>query len=109
MKVKELTDWLGGNFPAAVAEDWDNVGLLTGDDESEVKHVFLALDLTEAVLDEAVQAGADMIVTHHPMIFSGIKKINNTALQDGRLSVWCAMEYLIMRCTPTMIFWEWQI
>lgn len=52
MKVKELTDWLGGNFPAAVAEDWDNVGLLTGDDESEVKHVFLALDLTEAVLDE---------------------------------------------------------
>ena len=51
MKVKELTDWLGGNFPAAVAEDWDNVGLLTGDDESEVKHVFLALDLTETVLD----------------------------------------------------------
>ena len=77
MKVKELTEWLGGNFPAAVAEDWDNVGLLTGDDESEVKHVFLALDLTEAVLDEAIQAGADMIVTHHPMIFSGIKKINN--------------------------------
>ena len=70
MKVKELTDWLGGNFPAAVAEDWDNVGLLTGDDESEVKHVFLALDLTEAVLDEAIQAGADMIVTHHPMIFN---------------------------------------
>ena len=77
MKVKELTEWLGGNFPAAVAEDWDNVGLLTGDDESEVKHVFLALDLIEAVLDEAIQAGADMIVTHHPMIFSGIKKINN--------------------------------
>lgn len=39
------------------------MGLLTGDDESEVKHVFLALDLTEAVLDEAIQAGADMIVT----------------------------------------------
>ena len=75
MKVKELTDWLGGNFPAAVAEDWDNVGLLTGDDESEVKHVFLALDLTETVLDEAIRAGADMIVTHHPMIFSGIKNL----------------------------------
>ena len=39
--------------------------------------VFLALDLTEPVLDEAVAAGADMILTHHPMIFSGIKKINN--------------------------------
>ena len=85
MKVKELTEWLGGNFPAAVAEDWDNVGLLTGDDESEVKHVFLALDLTEAVLDEAIQAGADMIVTHHPMIFSGIKKINNHSFTGRKI------------------------
>ena len=85
MKVKELTDWLGGNFPAAVAEDWDNVGLLTGDDESEVKHVFLALDLTEAVLDEAIRAGADMIVTHHPMIFSGIKKINNHSFTGRKI------------------------
>ena len=85
MKVKELTEWLGGNFPAAVAEDWDNVGLLTGDDESEVKHVFLALDLIEAVLDEAIQAGADMIVTHHPMIFSGIKKINNHSFTGRKI------------------------
>ena len=85
MKVKELTDWLGGNFPAAVAEDWDNVGLLTGDDESEVKHVFLALDLTEAVLDEAIRADADMIVTHHPMIFSGIKKINNHSFTGRKI------------------------
>ena len=85
MKVKELTEWLGGNFPAAVAEDWDNVGLLTGDDESEVKHVFLALDLTETVLDEAIRAGADMIVTHHPMIFSGIKKINNYSFTGRKI------------------------
>ena len=85
MKVKELTDWLGGNFPAAVAEDWDNVGLLTGDDESEVKHVFLALDLTETVLDEAIRAGSDMIVTHHPMIFSGIKKINNHSFTGRKI------------------------
>ena len=85
MKVKELTDWLGGNFPAAVAEDWDNVGLLTGDDESEVKYVFLALDLTETVLDEAIRAGADMIVTHHPMIFSGIKKINNYSFTGRKI------------------------
>ena len=85
MKVKELTEWLGGNFPAAVAEDWDNVGLLTGDDESEVKHVFLALDLTETVLDEAIRAGADMIVTHHPMIFSGIKKINNHSFTGRKI------------------------
>lgn len=77
MKTTELTAWLNEKYPLTAAEDWDNVGLLVGDDRGEVAHVFLALDLTEEVLDEAIQAGADMIVTHHPMIFSGMKKINN--------------------------------
>lgn len=77
MKVKELTAWLEHEYPAKAAEQWDNVGLLVGDDEEGVFHVFLALDLTEETLEEAVQAGADMIITHHPMIFGGIKKINN--------------------------------
>ena len=77
MKVRELTDWLEGEYPGNMAEDWDNVGLLVGDDGQEVHHVFLALDLTEAVLEEAVKAQADMIITHHPMIFRGMKKINN--------------------------------
>lgn len=77
MKVNELTGWLDGKYPCRMAEDWDNVGLLVGDDEAEVKHVFLALDLTEQTLKEAAEAGADMIVTHHPMIFHGMKRINN--------------------------------
>lgn len=72
-----LTDWLESRYPAEMAENWDNVGLLAGDDEQEVCHVFLALDLTEKVLQEAVDAGADMIITHHPMIFGGMKRINN--------------------------------
>ena len=77
MKAYELISWLEEKYSPSFAEDWDNVGLLVGDDEKEVSHVFLALDLTEEVLNEAEQAGADMIITHHPMIFSGIKKINN--------------------------------
>lgn len=77
MKVKALTGWLMEHYPLSFAENWDNVGLLVGDDEEQVTHVFLALDLTEAVLKEAIETGADMIVTHHPMIFSGMKKINN--------------------------------
>ena len=77
MKVKELTAWLDHEYPADAAENWDNVGLLVGDDEEGVFHVFLALDLTEETLEEAVQEGADMIITHHPMIFGGIKRINN--------------------------------
>lgn len=48
-------------------------------------HVFLALDLTDETLEEAIEAGADMIVTHHPMIFSGIKKINNHSFTGRRI------------------------
>lgn len=78
MKAYELISWLEKKYPTDAAEDWDNVGLLTGDDNTEVSHVFLALDLTEETLAEAIENGADMILTHHPMIFSGIKKINNS-------------------------------
>ena len=85
MKVKELTGWLDSRYPASMAEHWDNVGLLVGDDEAEVHHVFLALDLTETTLDEAISAGADMIVTHHPMIFDGQKKINNHSFTGRRI------------------------
>ena len=85
MKVKELTDWLDSRYPAGMAEHWDNVGLLVGDDEAEVHHVFLALDLTEETLEEAIRAGVDMIVTHHPMIFDGQKKINNHSFTGRRI------------------------
>ena len=84
-KVKELTDWLDSVYPSDMAEHWDNVGLLVGGDDAEVTHVFLALDLTETTLEEAVRAGADMIITHHPMIFEGQKKINNHSFTGRRI------------------------
>lgn len=85
MKVNELTNWLGEEYPASMAEKWDNVGLLVGDDTQDVNHVFLALDLTETTLEEALKAGADMIITHHPMIFDGQKKINNHSFTGRRI------------------------
>ena len=85
MKVNELTAWLESRYPASSAEEWDNVGLLVGDDTREVTHVFLALDLTQDTLSEALDAGADMIITHHPMIFKGMKKINNHDFQGRKV------------------------
>lgn len=85
MKAYELIRWLEEKHPPKAAEEWDNVGLLAGNDEKEVAHVFLALDLTEEVLEQAIKAGADMILTHHPMIFSGVKKINNHTSLGRRL------------------------
>ena len=53
----ELTSWLEKKYPSDAAEDWDNVGLLAGDDTNEISHVFLALDLTEETLAEAIEDG----------------------------------------------------
>ena len=85
MRRYELIRWLEEKYPLCAAEDWDNVGLLAGDDTMETSRVFLALDLTDETLEEALEAGADMIITHHPMIFSGIKKINNHSPEGRRL------------------------
>ena len=85
MKAYELTSWLEKKYPSDAAEDWDNVGLLAGDDTNEISHVFLALDLTEETLAEAIEDGADMIITHHPMIFSGIKKIINHIFTGSKI------------------------
>lgn len=85
MEKKELIKYLEQNYPCSAAENWDNVGLLVGDDAGEVNHVFLALDLTEEVLEEAIADGADMILTHHPMIFGGIKQINHKSFTGRKI------------------------
>ncbi|MCM1157309.1 MAG: Nif3-like dinuclear metal center hexameric protein [Bacteroidales bacterium] len=62
--------------PKAYACDWDNVGLLVGRKQREVHKIMVALDASKEVVDYAVREQADMLITHHPMIFSAIKKVN---------------------------------
>lgn len=85
MKCKELIAYLEQEYPVSYSEAWDNVGLLVGSDEKEVEKVFVALDLNEETLEQALAFGADLILTHHPMIFSGIKKINNHSFLGRRI------------------------
>ncbi len=59
--------------PKALALDFDNPGLLVGPDHDEIRRVLVALDCTQAVANEAVNWGADLVLTHHPMFFNGIK------------------------------------
>jgi len=61
--------------PTALAEDWDNVGLLVGDRERRVTNLMACMDVTEPVLAEAVKAGAQMILAHHPVIFKPVARI----------------------------------
>lgn len=75
MKIRELTAFLEEFAPLSLQESYDNAGLLLGNPEEEVKGVMLCIDSTEAVLDEAIRNGCNLIIAHHPIIFSGLKKI----------------------------------
>ncbi len=75
MKVKDITSAIEAFAPLSIQESWDNSGLIIGSPEREVHGILLGFDCTAELVDEAVERGADMIVTHHPLIFGGIKKI----------------------------------
>ena len=76
MKLSEITDFLEGMAPKALQESYDNNGLLIGRDGNEVDKALICLDLTEAVIDEAVQEDAGLVISHHPLIFGGLKNIS---------------------------------
>lgn len=74
---REIVDRLEEAYPPACAEGWDNVGLLVGHLDEPVEKVYVSLDLTEEILEEAAGWGADLVLTHHPMIFGAVKRIND--------------------------------
>lgn len=76
--MSEITELFNGFAPEYLAESWDNPGLLVGEENAEIKKILVALDATDEVVSEAVEMGADLIVTHHPMIFGSLKKINDS-------------------------------
>ncbi len=79
--LRDVIRQLEALAPREAACDWDNPGLLVGRADKEISRVFVALDATAAVVDEAIDAGADLILTHHPILFRPIKCINDeTAL-----------------------------
>ena len=75
-KVKDVTKVIEEFAPLAIQEKWDNSGLCIGSPDAPVSSVLFGLDCTPELVDEAIECGADMIVTHHPLIFSGLKKIS---------------------------------
>lgn len=76
MNIKDITSFLEEMAPLKYAEDFDNVGLLIGDEQTEVTGVLVTLDTLETVVDEAIHNNCNLIVSFHPIIFSGLKKIN---------------------------------
>ena len=85
MLCKEIVQVIEAAYPREAALDFDNVGLLAGRTEKEVERVYIALDATDAVIDRAIEAGADMLITHHPLIFSPLKKVTDEDFVSRRV------------------------
>ena len=75
MKIRELLDYLEERVPLSQQEEFDNSGVQCGDTSQELRAVLVAIDTTEAVVDEAIAKGCNLIVTHHPALFRGVKSI----------------------------------
>ncbi|HYQ57180.1 MAG TPA: Nif3-like dinuclear metal center hexameric protein, partial [Draconibacterium sp.] len=75
MKIKDITNFLEDLAPLKLQESYDNAGLILGDKNTEVSAALVTLDVTEEVVDEAIKRKAGLIIAHHPIVFSGLKKI----------------------------------
>lgn len=93
MKITEITDFLESLAPLSSQESYDNCGLLIGNKSNEISGVLTCLDCTEEVVDEALELGCNMIISHHPLIFGGLKSLT------GKNSV----ERTILKCIENKI------
>jgi len=85
MKCSEICTLLEREYSPEYACDWDNVGLLAGRRDKEVRTILLALDATDETVRMAVEQKADMLITHHPMIFSAMKRVTDEDMNGRRL------------------------
>ena len=85
MQLSEVIDHLEQLSPSSYAESWDNVGLLAGRKDKEVQRVFVALDATDEIVDEAIRRDCDLLLTHHPLIFPSISHISDKDIVGRRL------------------------
>ena len=85
MKCNDIINLLEQELPMKYAESWDNTGFQVGNREKKVTHVFVAMDVTDENIEEAIRVGADMIITHHPMLFSPISSVTADTIHGRRI------------------------
>lgn len=86
MTLKELYDYLEEKMPSSLREEWDNDGMMCcPDTKAEVKRVLVSLDVTEEIVDYAIDRGFDLIISHHPLIFRPISSVTDTGNVSRKL------------------------
>jgi dinuclear metal center YbgI/SA1388 family protein len=86
MKLKDLCSYLGSEVPLSLQEDYDNSGLQIGNHEREINSALITLDITEEVVEEAIALKCDLIISHHPLIFRGLKRITGKSFVERIIS-----------------------
>ena len=82
MKLREVIAALEHLAPLRLQDEWDNSGLQVGFPESEIDQVLVCLDVTEAIVDEAIAAKCNLIVSHHPLIFKALRQVSDATYQQ---------------------------
>ncbi|MGO5052097.1 Nif3-like dinuclear metal center hexameric protein [Lachnospiraceae bacterium LCP25S3_G4] len=85
MLCADIINKIESIYPIELACEWDNVGLLVGRTDKEVKRIYIALDASKEVIERAISEKADMLITHHPLIFSPLKKLTNEEFVGSRV------------------------
>lgn len=85
LQVKDIIDRLERDFPVRMAMDWDNPGLQVGRMGNRVQKIAVSLDATDEVVKQCVEMGADLLLTHHPLLLSGIRQINDGSMAGRRI------------------------
>lgn len=85
MNAENVAELLMKLSPVKYACDWDNVGMHVGHKDNEINTILVTLDIDDAAIDRAIEINADMIVSHHPLIFHGIKQINDDNITGRRI------------------------
>jgi len=98
MKIKDIAEQIEKIVPLKFAQDWDNVGLLIGNPQANVKNILLTIDVTSNVITEAKRLKTDLIISYHPVIWDGLKKI--TAEPPVKLGA----KYLAPRSTRGLVY-----
>ncbi len=78
MKIKDITNYLDSIAPLSLQESYDNAGLIIGNSQYELKGVLITLDTTEEVIDEAIDLNCNLIISHHPIVFKGLRRFNGS-------------------------------
>ena len=96
MKIQKIVDTLEHWAPTKQAEDFDNVGLIIGDANDDLTGVIICLDTTEKIIEEALEKNCNLIISFHPIIFSGIKKLTTNSY----------VEKIIIKAIKNKISWS---